>query len=397
MSGQLENLQRISVQMLARSMPAYRRYLYRHLGSGSRLIGIKGARGAGKSTLLLQYAREQKLAVNQVLYVSCDHPAMIDVELYALAEAFYARGGRLLLIDEIHKAEGFSRQLKAIHDVFDLQVMFSGSSALELEHADADLSRRAVVHRLEVLSLREFCELELGVDLPAFGLHEILENHLDIAAQLMQQFRPLEQFNNYLDHGCYPFYRESLVDYPLKLQQVISLTIDSDLSRIFNIDTSKLDVIKKILYMLCNTGPYELNSAKLSAAAGVSRPTLQNYLQYMDAGSLIHRVRGGAGMRAVNRLDKLLLDNPNLFRVLCAAENKGSVRESFFVSQLGLQHQVHYHDRGDFIVNDEHVFEIGGAGKTAKQLKVAPGYVVADDIELGQGNKIPLWLFGFLY
>src|SRR5699024_4552563 len=128
------------------------------------------------------------------------------------------------------------RQLKAIHDVFDFQVMFSGSSALELEHADADLSRRAVVHRLEVLSLREFCELELGVDLPAFGLHEILENHLDIAAQLMQQFRPLEQFNNYLEHGCYPFYRESLVDYPLKLQQVISLTIDSDLSRIFNID-----------------------------------------------------------------------------------------------------------------------------------------------------------------
>lgn len=397
MSFQLENLQRISVQMLARPMPEYRRYLYPQLDSGSRLIGIKGARGAGKSTLLLQYAREQRLAVNQLLYVSCDHPAMIGVELYALAEAFYARGGRLLLIDEIHKAEDFSRQLKAIYDVFDLQVMFSGSSALELEHADADLSRRAVVHRLEVLSLREFCELELGVELPAFGLHEILENHLDIAAGLMQQFRPLEQFSKYLEYGCYPFYRESLPDYPLKLQQVISLTIDSDLSRIFNIDTSKLDAIKKILYMLCNTGPYELNSVKLSAAAGVSRPTLQNYLQYLDAGSLIHLVRGGAGMRAVNRPDKLLLDNPNLFKVLCAAENKGSVRESFFVSQLGLQHQVHYHDRGDFIVNDEYVFEVGGASKTSKQLKGASGYVVADDIELGQGNKIPLWLFGFLY
>lgn len=393
----LDSLQRISTQMLARPTPEYRRYLFDQLDSGSRLVGIKGTRGAGKSTLLLQYAQQRNLAVNQVLYVSCDHPAMVGVELYAVAEAFYARGGQLLLIDEIHKADDFSRQLKAIHDVFDLQVMFSGSSALELEHASADLSRRAVVHRLEVLSFREFCELELGGSFSAYSLQELLENHLDIAARLMQSFRPLEQFNNYLKYGCYPFYQESLADYPLKLQQVISLTIDSDLSRIFRIDTSKLDAIKKMLYMLCTTSPYELNIARLSAAVGVSRPTLQNYLQYMDAGSLIHQVRGGSGMRAVNKPDKLLLHNPNLFKVLCAADNKGSVRESFFVSQLGLQHQVHYHDQGDFIVNDDYVFEVGGASKTARQLKGAPGYVAADDIELGQGNKIPLWLFGFLY
>lgn len=397
MGSILDSLQRISIQMLARPTPEYRRYLFDQLDSGSRLVGIKGARGAGKSTLLLQYAQQRNLAVNQVLYVSCDHPAMVGVELYAVAEAFYARGGQLLLIDEIHKADDFSRQLKAIHDVFDLQVMFSGSSALELEHASADLSRRAVVHRLEVLSFREFCELELGGSFSAYSLQELLEDHLDIAARLMQSFRPLEQFNNYLKYGCYPFYRESLADYPLKLQQVISLTIDSDLSRIFRIDTSKLDVIKKMLYMLCTTSPYELNIAQLSAAVGVSRPTLQNYLQYMDAGSLIHQVRGGSGMRAVNKPDKLLLHNPNLFKVLCAADNIGSIRESFFVSQLGLQHQVHYHDQGDLIVNDDYVFEVGGASKTARQLKGAPGYVAADDIELGQGNKIPLWLFGFLY
>ncbi|HZJ97416.1 MAG TPA: AAA family ATPase, partial [Oligella sp.] len=165
---------------------------------------------------------------------------------------------------------------------------------------------------------------------------EILNSHEEIAAQLLAHFRPLEQFTKYLRYGCYPFYQEPLADYPPKLLQVVNLTIDSDLSRIYHINPSKLDKLKKILYMLCSTDPYELNISKLSAAVGVSWPTLQKYLQQMDAGSLIHVVRGGVGMRAVNKTDKLLLDNPNLFQVLCSGS-----------------HQVHYHDRGDFVVDDE--------------------------------------------
>lgn len=393
----LATLQKISAQILSRDVPRYKRYLYHQVDFNARLLGIKGARGAGKSTILLQYAKSLNLAATQVLYVSCDHPAMVGVSLYDLAEAFYARGGRLLLVDEIHKADNFSQELKAIYDVFDLQLLFSGSSALQIEHASADLSRRAVVHRLGVLSLREFCELELGHTLPSFSLAEVLTSHEDIAAQLLQYFRPLEQFAKYLRYGCYPFYQESLADYPSKLLEVVNLTIDSDLSRIYRIDPTKLDKLKKILYMLCSTHPYELNVSKLSAAAGVSWPTLQKYLQQMDAGSLIHVVRGGVGMRAVNKPDKLLLDNPNLFQVLCGGSNLGSVRESFFVSQLGLKHQVHYHDRGDFVVDDKWAFEVGGAGKTAAQLQDGKGFVAADDIEVGFGNKIPLWLFGFLY
>lgn len=400
-----------SAQILARSLPSYQRYLLPKLDSGSRLIGIKGARGAGKSTLMLQHAKaalsapnasnKQKLSANQLLYISCDHPALAGANLYEIAEAFYARGGKLLLVDEIHKAKNFSQELKAIYDVFDLQVIFSGSSAIELEHAHADLSRRAVVHKLGVLSLREFCEMELGLSLPSFSLNDLLANHTQIASELMTQFRPLEQFHNYLNYGCYPFYRESLQDYPLKLQEVISQTIDSDLSRIFNIEASKLDKLKKVLYMLCATNPYELNISKLSAAVEVSRPTLYNYLHYMDAGSLIHSIRASKGMRTVNKPDKLLLHNPNLFKVLCGEANLGSLRESFFVSQLSLQHQVHYHDQGDFLLDDKLVFEIGGASKTRKQLKgIKPeqaGYVAADDIEVGLDNTVPMWLFGFLY
>ena len=393
----LTSLQKISAQILARDVPAYRRYLYHKIDFSSRLIGIKGARGAGKSTLMLQYARARNLAASQVLYVSCDHPAMVGVSLYDVAEAFYARGGQLLLIDEIHKASSFSQALKAIYDVFGLQVVFSGSSALQIEHASSDLSRRAVVHTLGVLSFREFCELETGRSLKNYRLGDLLTHHQDIAADLMRQFRPLEQFSKYGEYGCYPFYRESLEDYPTKLLEVVNLTIDSDLSRIFHIDTSKLDKLKKILYMLCSTAPYELNITKISAAVGVSWPTLHKYVQQMDAGSLIHMIRGGSGMRAVNKPDKLLLDNPNLFRVLCAGGNSGAIRESFFVSQLSLSHQVHYHDRGDFIIDDQLVFEVGGADKTADQLKGNQGYIAADSLEMGYENKVPLWLLGFLY
>ena len=394
----LETLQKVSSQMLSRRVPDYKRYLYDRIDFKGRLIGIKGARGSGKSTLMLQYAQSLDLPASKILYVSCDHPAMSGVSLYTLAENFYARGGEVLMIDEIHKSNDFSVQLKSIYDVFDLQVLFSGSSALQIEHESADLSRRAVVHTLSVLSLREFIELETGYSFQSYTLDEIIKNHFDIAGDILKKIRPLEQFNNYIEYGCYPFYKESLSDYPQKLLEVINLTIDSDLCGIYNIDPSKLDKLKKILYMLCSTKPYELNISKLSGAVGTSWPTLSKYIERMDSGSLIHIVRGGQGMRAVNKPDKLLLDNPNLFAVVCANADLGAIRESFFVSQVGLHHQVHYHDRGDFIVNDSSVFEIGGASKDNRQLKeVENGCLVSDDIEIGSGNKIPLWLFGFLY
>jgi len=201
-----------------------------------------------------------------------------------------------------------------------------------------------------------------------------------------------------LHHGCYPFYQESLADYPQKLLEVINLTIDSDLSKIYNIEPSKIDKLKKILYMLCTTKPFEINISKLSSAVGVSWPTLAKYLERMDAGSLIHIVRAGVGMRAVNRPDKLLLNNPNLFQILCGNANNGAIRESYFVSQVEMKHQVHFYDKGDFIIDDKYVFEVGGASKKEKQLQGNKnGYIVSDNIEIGFEKKIPLWLFGFLY
>lgn len=391
-------LRQASAYILNRKLPRYRRFLYQQIDFDERLIGIKGARGCGKTTLLLQYAQSTELAPQRILYVACDHPAMVDVSLYDLAQTFYQEGGELLLIDEIHKSKGFAAHLKAIRDTFDLQVLFSGSSALRLEHELGDLSRRAVVYHLPVLSLREFMEIETGQFFKAYSLPEVLQRHSAIATEVMQQVRPIEQFKNYLHYGAYPFYRESLENYPRKLLEVINLTIDVDLNTIYNIETTKLDKLKKVLYMLCSTDPVELNIAKLSAAVGTSWSTLAKYLERMQAGSLIHLVRGGSGMRAVVKPDKLLLDNPNLFHVLCAQPSIGSMRESFFVSQCSHQHQIHYHDKGDFMVDDHWVFEIGGANKTLKQLQGnEQGYVLVDDVVLGEGKRIPLWLLGMIY
>ena len=384
--------------ILSRKQPEYHRFLYHKIDFSESLIGVKGARGSGKTTLLLQYAQKNHLESTKILYVSCDHPAMVDVSLYDLAQTFYQEGGKLLFFDEIHKAKQFAIQLKAINDTFDLQVIFSGSSALRIEHELADLSRRAIVYELPVLSFREFLEMELDLFLDAYSIEQLLEEHLVISSKLMQKFRPIEQFNRYLQFGAYPFYQESQATYGNKLLEVINITIDSDLCGIYNIEPSKLDKLKKLLYMLCSTNPVELNKSRLSSAVGTSWPTLAKYLERMNAGSLIHIIHGGQGMRVVNKPDKLLLDNTNLFYVLCASPNIGSVRESFFVSQLSYGYQIHYHDKGDFLINDSMIFEIGGAGKTMKQiLGISNAYLALDNIEIGDKKTIPLWLFGFLY
>ncbi|MBL0708750.1 MAG: AAA family ATPase [Sulfurimonas sp.] len=221
----LQILHKISAQILSKETPKYKRWLYYKIDFSGKLIGIKGPRGSGKSTILHQYASNVNIVSSKILYVSCDHPALSGVSLYDIADSFYARGGKLLMIDEIHKRDNFSKELKAIYDVFDLQVLFSGSSALQIENSIADLSRRAVVHSLGVLSFREFCELQIQQDFRSYTLDDIVENHYDIASDIMSKIRPLEQFSDYLKYGCYPFYKDSIVDYPQKLIEVINLTI----------------------------------------------------------------------------------------------------------------------------------------------------------------------------
>jgi predicted AAA+ superfamily ATPase len=391
-------LNKLSKRFLSTKPSPFKRFLYEKIDFSAKIIGIVGGRGSGKTTLIHQYAKSSKHKSSQILYISCDHPSMINENLYNLADDFYTHGGKLLLLDEIHKIKEFASHIKSIYDFTDLQVIFSGSSAMNISHEIGDLSRRALIYTMPVLSFREYLSLKNIVHLKAYTLEEIVNSHEDIVVEILSEIKPLEHFSDYLEYGAYPFFKEGVNSYSDRLLEVVKTTVDSDLASIFNINYEKLDALKKVLYMLCSTSPYEVNKSKLSNSAGVSWSTLSKYLEYMQKGSLLNIIRGSKGHKTIQTPNKILLNNPNLFAVLCAKSDIGAIRESFIVSQLLQNHQLHYHHQGDFLVNDKIVIEIGGRSKDKKQIvDIENAYLAIDELESGYDNVIPLWLFGFLY
>ena len=391
-------LSKLSKRFLSTKPSSFKRFLYEKIDFSARVIGIVGGRGSGKTTLMHQYAKSSRYKPSKILYMSCDHPSVLNENIYDIADDFYTHGGKLLLLDEIHKVKDFSAHIKAIYDFTDLQVIFSGSSAMNIKHEIGDLSRRALVYSMPVLSFREYLALKNIAHLKSYTLEEILDSHEDIVVDMIMEVKPLEHFRDYLEYGAYPFFKEGAASYSNRLLEVVNTTIDSDLASIFSISNEKLDALKKVLYMLCCTTPYEVNKSKLSASAGVSWSTLSKYLDYMQKGSLLNIIRGSKGHKTIQVPNKILLNNPNLFGVLCAKADIGAIRESFLVSQLLTNHQVHYHHQGDFLVDDKYILEVGGKSKDAKQIQgLEYAYLAIDDIESGYDNTIPLWLFGFLY
>ncbi len=391
-------ISKLSKRFLSSKPSSFRRFLYDKIDFSAKIIGIIGGRGSGKTTLMHQYAKASKYKNSQILYISCDHPSVLNADIYEIADDFYAHGGKLLLLDEVHKVKDFASHIKAIYDFTSLQVIFSGSSAINIRHEIGDLSRRALIYEMPVLSFREYLALNNIANLKAFSLEDILTSHEDIVVDILSEIKPLEHFSNYLEYGAYPFFKEGINSYSNRLLEVVNTTIDSDLASIFNINYEKLDALKKVLYMLCATTPYEINKSKLSASAGVSWSTLSKYLEYMQKGALLNIIRGSKGFKTIQAPNKVLLANPNLFAILCAKPDIGALRESFIVSQLINTHQVHYHNKGDFLIDDKYVVEVGGKSKDEKQISNLKGaYLAVDDIESGYDNTIPLWMFGFLY
>ena len=377
----------------------YKRYFFNIVDFNERLIGIVGARGVGKTTFLLQYLEGLGIADDKKLYFSVDSILGSDETLFDIAESFSNLGGEVLVIDEIHKYPNFELALKEIYDFLDIQVIFSGSSAIVLEHKKADLSRRAVLYRVKGLSFREFLEFKLGQTFETYTLSNILEHHTILAKEISKYIKPLVYFKEYLQFGYYPFYFETPDTYYLKLEETVNVVVESDLPMIFNIEPSNIMKLKQLVAYICNSKPYELNLTNLASKIGINRKTLYLYIHYLTLGDIFLKVLPKAkGDTVFSKPSKLYLNNTNLNYAYCDMQESGTLRESFFVNQLDKNYRIEYSKIGDFLIEDKYIVEIGGKNKSYKQIKdVDHSFVVADEIEVGFGNKIPLWLFGFLY
>lgn len=398
----LDNIRKLEKRILKEVVSEYKRYLFDKIDFNSQLIGIVGARGVGKTTLLLQYIEGLKKNYEpyKSLYFSYDYPTNIDIKLFKLAEEFVKVGGEYLIIDEIHKYKNFSTDLKAIYDFYPkLHLIFTGSCATSIYNAQADLSRRVVLYSMAGLSYREFLELKLNITLPKYSLDELLNNSIEIIDTLADDFIPLEHFGEYLSKGYYPFYFRDKNQYLRQLNAVINQTIDIDLVSLGLVKQSFTDKLKKLLVVISQSNPFELNITKVATNIEVSRNTIYAYLHHLDKGGLLNIVASSKkGISKFSKPEKLYLNNTNIFYCFAQDSKIGTIRETFFVSQLKENHLVEISSKGDFLVDSKYTFEVSGESKNFKQIKdIENSFLVIDTDNTQNINKLPLWLFGFLY
>ncbi|MEI7787841.1 MAG: AAA family ATPase [Chlorobiaceae bacterium] len=394
---------------LIESVSAVKRYLYSRIDWNDRCIGILGARGTGKTTLMLQHVKERYGDSDRALYISVDSPYFQAHNLFEFAREFHQFGGELLLVDEIHKYPDWAIDIKAIYDAFSkLNIIFSGSSLLQISRQKADLSRRAIIFNLHGLSFREYVNFTQQKGYTAYALEDILAHHKQIAETLCGEITVRRLFRDYQQIGYYPFFMESMGTYLFRLREVINHILEVDLPLVNRIEVRQLSKLKKLLYLLATSVPFTPNISKLAEATDISRPRLYEYLENLQDARLLNLVRGqGRGYGVLRRPDKIYLENSNLMYAIAENVNIGALRELFFVNQLRnssalhpgfVENTIELSAKGDFIVKSEYTFEIGGKGKRFNKISgVEKSFMVADDIETGFQNKIPLWLFGFLY
>lgn len=369
------------------------RYKYSEIKWDGRAFGLVGPRGVGKSYMLLQHIK-MHLDKNEALYVSADNIYFATHRLVDLADSFVKMGGKHLFIDEIHKYEGWSRELKQIIDSYgELQVVISGSSILDIYKGMADLSRRVPIYEMQGLSFREYLKLFHGIDTPRFNMEDVIGGK----AELSEIDHPLPYFHSYLRNGYYPFGRD--VAFEMELLQVITQTLEADIPLYMNSNVSVGRKLKALLMVVAQSVPFKPVMTKIAEVTGISRNDVADYLIYIEKAGMISQLRNDTGgIRGLGKVEKIYLDNTNLIYAL-APDNAdiGNVRETFFMNQTRVGHNVISSSVSDFEI-DRKTFEIGGRKKGHRQIESVPdGYVVKDDIETGYSNVIPLWSFGMLY
>ena len=378
------------------------RSLESQINWNARLVCIRGSRGTGKTTLMLQHIKKafaDNLA--KVIYVSLDNLYFSDNSLLDFVDTFVKQGGKYLFLDEVHKYPDWSRVIKNIYDDYqELHVAFTGSSLLEILNARSDLSRRALVYNLQGLSFREYLKLVANADFPILTLDEILKDNEKLSTEIVSKIKPFEYFDQYLQHGYYPYFLEGIDDYYSRLNETVNMILEIELPLLRKIDVSYLVKIKKLLTVIGKSAPFIPNVSELSSHIQISRQTLLQYFQYLEESKLIYQVfKESRGLGTLEKPDKIFLENTNLMFLLGRTEtNISNVRETFAFNQMSYNHDVLFSAQSDFFVDKTYTFEVGGKNKKRKQIKDVPdSYIIADDIEFGTERSIQLWLLGFMY
>lgn len=397
----MENLIDKSNKSILQVQFPYQRKVQSEINWSWRFNGIVGARGTGKTTLLLQKLGQFQSEGHEVLYLRLDDLYFADHKVYDVADTFRKQGGQFLYLDEVHKYNGWARELKNIYDTMpELKMVFSGSSIIEISRQDVDLSRRALMYELNGLSFREYLLMSGVIELPEISLGQMLGEHENLALEITQQFQPLKFFKAYLKEGYYPYFLEKDRNYRATLEQVIRIVLETDLSFIEKFDITQTRKILSLLKIISVSAPFKPNISKISQKTNLHRHTVLQYLEYLEKSRLISLVNyQDKYISRLQKPDKVFLNNTNLFYALNPElVNIGSVRETFVLNQLIAQHEVCLSEMANFLVDNEFTFEVGGPNKTSHQIRgTENAFLLIDDLEIGHHNRIPLWMLGFLY
>ena len=396
----IQRIYDISDRLIREVDSRFHRFLAQSLDWNVRILALSGPRGVGKTTMFLQFLKEHPEEARNALYVSLDNLWLNATELYDLAEHHVKHGGTRLLIDEIHYLPDWQRLVKNLYDNFkELRIAYTGSSILRLAEGQGDLSRRQVAYSLPGMSFREFLNLEYALELPAVGIDELLKNHVDLAAQVTRRIKVIPSFEKYMKMGCYPFYREEPEHFSQKLLQVVNQVLDVDLPKTEDVTPETVRKIRRMLTILASSTPQTPNVTALCRNLEMDRKQGLRVLHALRRAGLLGLLAEDAeALKHLGSPNKIYCDNANLMYALVGNPDKGTSREAFFNSQFCVGHDLSYPKQGDFRVDGRFLFEVGGLGKGFEQIADLPeSYLAVDDLEVGRGARIPLWLFGFLY
>lgn len=366
----------------------------------SRLIGILGARGTGKTTMVLQQLKSRFGLSDYAMYWTMDDIYFTSNSLIETIEKFRNRGGKLVVLDEVHKYPDWAKEIKNSYDFYkDIQIIFTGSSIIDMMKLDVDLSRRAVLYNLPGLSFREYLNFRRIAKFPKLKLENLIANHIELANEITAAIKPFEHFHDYLSIGYYPFFLENEATYHRRIEQIVRLVIETELQFIEGMDIHKTRKIHQLLGILARNVPFTPNISKLSEKIGIHRNTLTAYIHYLEKARMINSLYSeGKSISMLQKPEKIYLENTNLSYALAGPiVDIGNLRETFFLSQLQDEHEVSLPKSGDFLIDGEYTFEVGGRNKSHSQINQLPNaFIASDDILIGTGNKVPLWLFGFV-